>query len=204
MKTTRFEIDPNDLYHFRVKRLARLQVFDAVQSGELVRPDVCEVCDCPHEAMQAHHTDYGRPLDVMWVCPTCHARIHAKADHPLNPVNHEQTLVPAIKTRITYAKVEFSLPVENYLIIKNRAEKKGLKVEDEISRSLIRAFPIRHDLRNDDDDSRELYFEGISSMVENETELPEQELPRVQESRSEGNNFRSTMDRFYSLSARYG
>jgi hypothetical protein len=204
MKTTRFEIDPDDLYNYRVKRQARMMVFDAVQSGELVRPDVCEACDCKHENMQAHHTDYGQPLNVMWVCPTCHARIHADIGHPLNPVNYEQTLMQSIKTRITYAKVEFTLPVENYLIIKNRAEKKGMKVEEEISRSLIRAFPIRHDLRTDDDDAREQYFEGISSLVENEAELPEQELPRLSESRGEGGNFRSPMERFYSVSARYG
>ena len=204
MKTVKFEIDPNDLYDYRVKRSARMAVFYAVEAGELVRPDICEVCDCTHECNQAHHTNYGDPLNVIWVCPNCHARIHASKEHPLNPANHEQTLMPSIQKNITYAKVEVKLPIENYLIIKDRAERHGIKVEDQISRSLIRSWPVRTDQRSNDDDAREQHFERISSMVEDETELPRQEVSRLPESRGEGDNFRSTMDRFYSVSARYG
>jgi len=204
MKTTTFTIDPNDLYDYRVKRSARLAVFYAVEEGTLVRPDICENCSCQHECMQAHHTNYGDPLNVMWVCPNCHARIHANKDHPLNPLNHEQSIMPSIQKNITYATVSVTLPIENYIIIKDRAERHGIKVEDQISRSIVRSWPVRNDLRSKDDDAREQHFERISSMVEDEAELPEQELSGVQESRGEGNNFRSTMDRFYSVSARYG
>ncbi len=204
MKNIKFQIDPNDLYDYRAKRAARMAVFYAIEDGELVRPDVCEVCDCPHSEMQAHHTNYGDPLNVIWVCPPCHAKIHADKSHALNPANYDQTLMPSIQKNITYATVTVTLPIENYLIIKDRAERHGAKVEDAISRSVIRAWPVRLDQRSNDDDAREQHFERISSMVENEAELPGEELPRLSESRSEGNNFRSTMDRFYSLSARHG
>lgn len=204
MKTTTFTIDPNDLYDYRVKRSARMAVFYAVEEGSLVRPDTCENCQCSGVTMQAHHTNYGDPLNVTWVCPNCHSKIHNDKTHPLNPLNHEQSLMPSIQKSITYATVSVTLPIENYIIIKDRAERHGMKVEDQISRSLVRAWPVRTDLRSNDDDAREQHFERISGMVEDETELPEQELSRLQESRGEGNNFRSTMDRFYSVSARYG
>lgn len=205
MGTTTFEIDPDDLYNYRVKRQARMLVFEAVRDGDLVRPDICEVCDCTHENMQAHHTDYGTPLEVIWVCPGCHARIHADKAHALNPLNYEQTIMLSIKTTITYAKVEFKMPVENYLIIKDRAEKRGIRVEDEISRCVIRQFPVRNEIRGSrDDDAREQHHARISGMAENETELFKPEFPGISESWSEGNQVRSPLDRFYSVSSRYG
>lgn len=204
MKTT-FEIDPNDLYDFRVKRQARMLVFEAVQAGELTRPDICEVCDCTHEAMQAHHTNYGDPLNVIWVCPGCHAKIHANKNHALNPHNYEQTIMTSIKSTITYAKVEFTMPVENYLIIKDRAEKKGIRVEDEISRCVVRHFPVRNEVKGSrDDDAREQYHARISSMAQDQTELPKSEVSSISEHWSEGNPVRSALDRFYSVSTRYG
>lgn len=204
MKNAKFEIDPNDLYNYRAKRAARMAVFYAIEDGELVRPDICEVCDCSHEEMQAHHTNYGDPLNVIWVCPGCHARIHASKDHPLNPANYEQTVVASVQKNITYAKVEVTLPIENYLIIKDRADRYGVEVSEEITRSLVRAAPIRNDIRGKDDDARKTHITRISSMVENEAELPQQELSRLPESRSQRDHSRTGVDRFYSLSARYG
>lgn len=204
MKTTKFQIDPNDLYNYRAKRAARLAVFYAIEDGELVRPEICEVCDCTHSEMQAHHTNYGDPLNVIWVCPPCHARIHADKKHELNPANHEQTILASVQKNITYAKVEVTLPIENYLLIKDRAQRYGIKVEDHITRSLVRTWPVRTDIKGKDDDAREQHFERISSLVENETELPAKELPRLPQSWGEGDNVRSGVERFYSVSARHG
>jgi hypothetical protein len=47
----------------------------AVKSGMIVRPDHCSRCLIPGEP-QAHHDDYSKPLDVMWLCPICHAARH--------------------------------------------------------------------------------------------------------------------------------
>jgi hypothetical protein len=35
----------------------------------------CEICGC-EEKIQAHHEDYSKPLDVIWLCPKHHAWIH--------------------------------------------------------------------------------------------------------------------------------
>lgn len=32
---------------------------------------------CGREDVHAHHRDYSKPLDVIWLCPKCHHRLHA-------------------------------------------------------------------------------------------------------------------------------
>jgi len=46
----------------------------AIRKGDLVsRP-----CACGEEETQAHHPDYSKPLEVMWVCRRCHHNIHMR------------------------------------------------------------------------------------------------------------------------------
>lgn len=65
---------------FRFKNHARKQVKDAVQRNRLVKPAVCPRCEQPTPArrMHAHHTDYTKPLDVQWLCASCHRAEHGK------------------------------------------------------------------------------------------------------------------------------
>jgi hypothetical protein len=30
-------------------------------------------------SLHAHHDDYSRPLDVVWLCPSCHRQHHVKS-----------------------------------------------------------------------------------------------------------------------------
>ncbi len=46
-----------------------------IRSGQLIRPSECSQCG-KTERVVAHHVDYERPLDVTWLCRTCHARVH--------------------------------------------------------------------------------------------------------------------------------
>ena len=57
-----------------VKRRARTQVTCAIRRGDLARRP-CEVCG--EETALAHHVDYSRPLDVVWLCYTHHSWVHA-------------------------------------------------------------------------------------------------------------------------------
>lgn len=61
-----------------LKARARKAVSNAVERGKLVKPDQCEGCGEPTEArfLDGHHTDYSKPLDVAWLCRTCHAETH--------------------------------------------------------------------------------------------------------------------------------
>lgn len=53
---------------------AHSAVSNAIRDGKLKRLS-CEFCG--REDTHAHHKDYSKPLDVMWLCPKCHHRLHA-------------------------------------------------------------------------------------------------------------------------------
>lgn len=56
------------------KYRARNAVNNAVRDGKLqVKP--CERCG-DGVGVQAHHDDYSKPLDVMWLCPKHHGERH--------------------------------------------------------------------------------------------------------------------------------
>ncbi len=45
----------------------------AVKVGHLIRPETCE--ECGREGhIEAHHEDYSRPLNVVWLCRPCHGK----------------------------------------------------------------------------------------------------------------------------------
>lgn len=58
----------------RLKKLARGKVFYAMRTGKLTRPDHCENCKMPCKP-EADHEDYDKPLEVKWLCKTCHIEI---------------------------------------------------------------------------------------------------------------------------------
>lgn len=66
---------------FPKKVEAHKAVHVALKSGALVRCP-CETCGEPNA--QAHHPDYDKPLDVMWLCLTHHAEWHTKHGPGLN------------------------------------------------------------------------------------------------------------------------
>lgn len=60
---------------FRKKERARGMVNKRLLSGKIVKPNKCEVC-CSEGYVEAHHEDYDKPLEVVWVCKKCHENIH--------------------------------------------------------------------------------------------------------------------------------
>lgn len=55
------------------KKRAEDAVYRAIRRGDMVRQP-CSVCG---ERAHAHHADYARPFEVMWLCALHHARQHA-------------------------------------------------------------------------------------------------------------------------------
>lgn len=47
---------------------------NAVRDGRL-RKEPCLFCGA--DKVHAHHRDYDDPLNVIWLCPKCHHRLHA-------------------------------------------------------------------------------------------------------------------------------
>ena len=55
------------------RQKAHNKVSNAVKTGKLVREPCCR---CGDVKTVAHHEDYDRPLDVMWLCQVCHKQRH--------------------------------------------------------------------------------------------------------------------------------
>lgn len=66
-----------DLKKARIDR-AHQAVGNAVAKGDLVRPELCSACGLPGGGgrIEGHHEDYSKPLDVTWLCPSCHKKLH--------------------------------------------------------------------------------------------------------------------------------
>lgn len=62
---------------------AHAMVQEALKFGTLVRRTECEGCSSTVNVV-AHHDDYKRPLDVRWLCGTCHQAWHSKHGHGAN------------------------------------------------------------------------------------------------------------------------
>lgn len=58
---------------YPLKRAAHHAVQTAIRNGTLTRQP-CTECKAPNS--HAHHEDYGKPLDVLWLCPVHHAQRH--------------------------------------------------------------------------------------------------------------------------------
>lgn len=65
--------------------MARKKVLQAIQNGDLARPNKCENCgDIPglnslgRASLHAHHhLGPSKPLAVRWLCPPCHSKVDA-------------------------------------------------------------------------------------------------------------------------------
>ena len=72
-KAARARYDASRSESTRVK--ARKAVSDAIASGKLIRPETCSECGCTCKP-EGHHTDYDKPLEVVWLCTSCHRAAH--------------------------------------------------------------------------------------------------------------------------------
>ena len=59
-----------------VKWAAHIMVNNRVKNGTLSKPDCCEECGSNELGIHGHHDDYAKPLDVRWLCPSCHKAWH--------------------------------------------------------------------------------------------------------------------------------
>lgn len=58
-----------------IKKDAWKMVQLALKFNILVRPDTCSKCGVKCKP-EAHHPDYSKPLDVIWLCKSCHENVH--------------------------------------------------------------------------------------------------------------------------------
>ena len=49
----------------------------ALKNGKIEKPDICSYCKNGHPQIEAHHEDYSKKLDVIWLCSICHSQLHS-------------------------------------------------------------------------------------------------------------------------------
>ena len=69
---------------FPERAVARFAVNNAVRDGRLIPWPVCAVPECSQKP-EAHHPDYSRPLDVVWLCDVHHKHAHNMAREAARP-----------------------------------------------------------------------------------------------------------------------
>jgi hypothetical protein len=57
------------------KTIARSKVYYAIKTGKLIKPTKCSDCN-EEKFLQGHHEDYSKPLNLIWLCTTCHHKKH--------------------------------------------------------------------------------------------------------------------------------
>lgn len=68
----------------RKNQWAQLVLWRAKQSGKVKVSTVCQLCWDIGQKLQGHHTDYDKPLEVIWLCRGCHAVVDR---HKISPRN---------------------------------------------------------------------------------------------------------------------
>ena len=61
------------------KHRARVAVNGAVRAGKLEKPELCPKCGSGENQIEGHHHDYDQPLEVEWLCSSCHGKEHRLA-----------------------------------------------------------------------------------------------------------------------------
>jgi hypothetical protein len=58
------------------KYIAHIAVNNAVRDGVLTKPQTCSKCGKGNCRIEGHHNDYSKPLEVLWLCNSCHKSLH--------------------------------------------------------------------------------------------------------------------------------
>ncbi len=59
------------------KHKARGVLNKALKSGKILKPLNCSTCE-KLGRIEGHHDDYEKPLEVIWLCTSCHGKLHSK------------------------------------------------------------------------------------------------------------------------------
>lgn len=68
------------LHPERIKAVSELN--HAIEAGRIARPEICSTCDQKSEfPIEGHHPDYSKPLEVIWLCKSCHSELHRNSSN---------------------------------------------------------------------------------------------------------------------------
>lgn len=202
-----YVIDERDYIDYKIKRIARSEVAKALRKGELKKSTCCQICE-RQEFLEAHHVDYGKPLQVMWLCKSCHTAAHGDR-HPLNPKNNKQTKSNHVWTRGDSVHVMITIPLKTFIAIKKSAAKSSNAFSTLIRNAVIERFPVddgqlefNFEVKNDI--TRTSKIERIQDLETNHSQLHQSKLARVSNVWSQGDWYVERMDGFPQFLSGYG
>lgn len=185
----KYKVNDDECIEFKRKAIARRDVAKALKEGRIQRPVCCDLCTLEHSVLEAHHVDYGKPLSIYWLCNTCHGVVHKK-NHPLNPNNNVQTSALTHWRRDENQIVSFSLPFENFIVIKRLADEQKVSIPKFLRGMMLREFPVDDDQINFDfkvreihDDTQNDQIQGTQDLDQNQDALLQQKREKLQELR---------------------
>jgi hypothetical protein len=115
----------------KLKTKAHGEVGYAIQTGKLVRQP-CERCGT-EENVVAHHEDYSKPLDVVWLCKRHHKERHMEIDRENknkpkpDMVNHPPHYTQGGIEMLDYIRAKF--PPEQYIgFLRGNIEKYNTRI----------------------------------------------------------------------------
>lgn len=68
---------------FPNKYRSHTKLNNALRDGVIAKKSLCENCGGDFRVI-AHHSDYLKPLDVLWLCEVCHKAWHKENGEGLN------------------------------------------------------------------------------------------------------------------------
>jgi hypothetical protein len=71
------------------KRAARIAVGNALRDGRIKAPQACSRC-LTVGRVEAHHEDYSKPFDVVWLCTSCHGLRHREINEERRKARRKQ------------------------------------------------------------------------------------------------------------------
>lgn len=85
------------LQYARIKRTRKIHLKEKnarnivglrIHRGTIIKPTICSICfkEFPINKIHGHHSDYSKPLDVIWCCPQCHNNIHKELRNKLTMI----------------------------------------------------------------------------------------------------------------------
>lgn len=170
MKKT-FSISTLQVLEIKKRKFARYAVTKAMKSGILKKASKCYLCEQEKNDIEAHHRDYGKYLDVTWLCRKCHGLAHRKG-HALNPDNNRQTPMPYLDLEYNTVPVTISLPIRDFIALQEFASEEKKSIAKIIKENIYKSFDLLHDQLEFNfmkgvmnDVSQTIEFERVSGMV---------------------------------------
>lgn len=84
-----------------------------MKNGTIERAELCSSCGNPpgNGYTRAHHDDYAKPLEVRWLCGSCHKKQHGNGR--LGAPDKRQVFTTTYREPLTVEKVAAALTLAN-------------------------------------------------------------------------------------------